>query len=114
MGRYLTSDQIAERRPMRTTELFEMIPGIQVVPNGRGGFSLRSSRDVNGCVTVFIDGIHWTETGAGDLNMSLTPEQISAVEVYNASTRPGEFSTPGQTQCAAVVFWMKTRVGQRQ
>jgi hypothetical protein len=112
MGRYLTSDQIAERRPMRTTELFETIPGIQVASNGRGGFSLRSARD--GCVTVFIDGMQWTETPASDLDMTLTPEQISAVEVYSASTRPGEFTASGQSQCAAAVFWTKTRVGQRQ
>jgi hypothetical protein len=114
MGRYLTSDQIAERRPMRTTELFETIPGIQVLPNGRGGFNLRSSREANGCVTVFIDGMQWTESAAGDLDMALTPEQVAAVEVYSASTRPGEFSAAGQAQCTAVVFWTKTRVGQRQ
>jgi hypothetical protein len=114
MGRYLTSQQIAERRPMRTTELFETIPGIQVVPNGRGGFNLRSSREPGGCVSVFIDGMHSPESPAGDLDMTLPPEQISAVEVYSASARPSEFTVPGRSQCAAVAFWTKTRVGERQ
>lgn len=114
MGRYLTSDQIAARRPIRTTQLLETIPGIRVVSNGRGGYSLRSTRDSNGCVSVYIDGFHSPQSSAGDLDMSLPPDQIAAVEVYSASTRPSEFTTPGQAQCAAVVFWTKTRVRQRQ
>jgi hypothetical protein len=114
IGRYLTSEDIVERRPIRTTQLFETIPGIRVVSDGRGGYNLRSTRDSNGCVSVFIDGFHSPESAAGNLDMSLPPDQIAAVEVYSASTRPSEFATSGQTQCAAVVFWTKTRVGQRE
>ena len=40
---------------------------------------------------------------------SCSPNEVAAIEVYNGTSVPPQFTTPGQN-CAAVVVWTKTRV----
>lgn len=112
MGRYLTAEQIERRQPIRTTDLFVTMPDVRVVPNRRGGYSLRSARDGGrGCLVVFIDGMQWIEGVAGDLDTQVPWDQVAAIEVYTSAMRPLEFTGPGGSACGAVVFWTKLRVG---
>ena len=40
----------------------------------------------------------------------LPPNEIAAIEVYNGVSVPAQFQAAGQSSCAAVVLWSKTRV----
>ena len=42
----------------------------------------------------------------------MRPEEVAAVEVYNGTQVPAQFTTIGQS-CSAIVVWTKTRVLQR-
>ena len=113
MGRFLTSHDIARRGIFRTSDIFQGIAGIQVVPDGRGGFTLqgRGSGSSN-CVSVFIDGFYSPEA-TQDLDRTLPPEHVAGVEVYTGSNTPDQFSAPGRRECATVVLWSKSRARER-
>ena len=111
MGHYLSPEDVDQAHPLRTTDLLQAMPGITVVSNGRGGWVLRSTRDAGrGCVNVYIDGMSQMQTGADDLNELLPAGEVGAVEVYSAGTAPGEFTTAGAGNCAAVVIWTRARL----
>jgi hypothetical protein len=40
----------------------------------------------------------------------MPPNEIAAVEVYNGISVPAQFQAAGQSSCAAIVIWSKTRV----
>jgi hypothetical protein len=64
-------------------------------------------------VTVYVDGSPWQQLEAGDMDAFVQPNEVAAIEVYNGSSTPVQFSQAGQS-CAAVVVWTKTRVQSRR
>jgi hypothetical protein len=113
MGRFLTGDDIAKRGIFRTSDIFQGMAGIQVVPDGRGGFSLQGrGSGSSSCVSVFIDGFY-TPDATQDLDRTLPPEHIAGVEVYTGSNSPEQFVAPGRRECATVVLWSKSRARER-
>ena len=113
MGRFLTAADIARRGIFRTSDIFQGIAGIQVVPDGRGGFALQGrGGGTSNCVSVFIDGFY-TPEATQDLDRTLPPEHIAGVEVYTGMNSPDQFVAPGRRECAAVVLWSKSRARER-
>jgi hypothetical protein len=41
----------------------------------------------------------------GDIDDFVRPDELRAVEIYNASTVPGQFQQAGMTKCATIVIW---------
>jgi hypothetical protein len=112
-GYFLGPDQIEKRNAMRFTDILRTTPGIRVQEqNGQAMISSTRSAQGNGCVTMYVDGAQWQQLEPGDLDSFVQPGEVAAIEVYNGSSTPVQFSTPGQT-CAAVVVWTKTRVLSR-
>ena len=64
-------------------------------------------------MTFFVDGAQWQQLDAGDLDSFVRPEEVAAVEVYNGTSVPAQFTTTGQN-CSAVVVWTKLRVQTRK
>ena len=63
-----------------------------------------------GCVTIFVDNAKWQQLEAGDLDAFLKPDEVAAIEFYQAgASMPVEFTTPG-ADCSAVVAWTKLNV----
>ena len=112
-GYFLTPEQIDRRAATQFTDLLRTVPGIQV-SSQNGQSMITSSRNPSGggCVTVWVDGAPWQQLTPGDLDSFVKPEEVAAVEVYNGTTMPAQFTTVGQS-CSAVVVWTKTRVLQR-
>lgn len=114
-GYFLTPDQIEKRHAQQFTDLMRGLPGMQVSSQS-GQAMLTSTRSGSsgsgGCVTIFVDGAQWQQLTPGDLDSYVQPGEVAAVEVYNGSSIPAQFTTPGQS-CSAVVVWTKTRVMQR-
>jgi hypothetical protein len=114
-GYFLTPEQVESRHALQFTDLMRTIPGIQVSNQG-GQAMLTSSRSSSsgsgGCVTVFVDGAAWQQLSPGDLDSFVRPEEVAAVEVYGGTQVPAQFTTPGQS-CSAIVVWTKTRVLKR-
>ena len=111
-GYYMDGDQITQRAPNMLTDLFRTIPGLRVVPSGNGiDYTVESARQVTGsCVKYCVDGAPFEAVFPGDVDRILPPNEIAAIEVYNGISVPAQFQMAGQSSCAAIVMWSKTRV----
>jgi hypothetical protein len=111
LGRYLDRDQIEEHLPQVMTDVFETMPGIQV-DYSSGQPVLKGSRTAGGgCVNYYIDGVPYKEQSPGDINDYMRPNELEAVEVYQSSETPGQFTSAGSSSCTTIVVWTKTRIG---
>ncbi len=109
-GYFIDPQTIEKRRATQFSDLLRTVPGIRVQTSNAGAviYSTRNSTQ-DGCVTMWVDGAQWQQLSAGDLDSFVRPEEVSAIEVYNGSAVPPQFTTVGQN-CAAVVVWTKLRV----
>jgi hypothetical protein len=110
-GWYLTPEQIAEKAPNQTTELFRLTPGMNVIA-ATGGHYLASTSSIgsssSGCVNVFIDHARFDQFQPGDVDDALPTADLGAVEFYQRpSDVPTEFNVPGKS-CATLIVWTKT------
>ena len=98
-GHFLTPGDIARRGAFQASDLFRTIPGVRVAP-GRG---FGSTILVRGCrPTVYLNGMRMDDEAASDIDMLVTPSELTAVEVYTAASRPAEFFG---NSCGSVVLW---------
>jgi hypothetical protein len=111
LGHFMTGDEIANKMPQNMTDVFTTMPGIHV-DYSRGQPVLQGSRVAGGgCVTYYVDDVPYREQTPGDLNDYMRPEELSAVEVYNASDVPAEYTQAGHSSCTTIVMWTKTKIG---
>jgi hypothetical protein len=112
-GYFIGTDQIERRNAMKFSDILRSTPGIRVQEqNGQAMITSSRSAQSNGCVTMYVDGSPWQQIEPGDLDSFVQPNEVAAIEVYSGTSVPPQFSTPGQS-CAAVVVWTKTRVLRR-
>lgn len=115
MGYYLDSDQLKMRQTMQFSDMLRTVPGIRVQPGGNGTNVVTSSRDATGgCVMFYVDGSPWQQMEPGDLDTYVRPEEVAALEVYNGSTTPPQFTQPGMGGCTTVVIWTERRVSRKK
>ncbi len=110
-GWYLTPEQIEQKNPQITTDLFRTSNGIRMM-QGRGGRILQSSSSAgssqDGCMNIFIDHARFDQMQAGDVDDAIPVADLGAIEYYaNPSSVPSEFNVVGKT-CATLVVWTKT------
>jgi len=115
-GYHVDGDDIQKRAPTMLTDLFRTIPGLRVVPAGNGiDYRIESTRQATGsCVKYWVDGAPFEAVFPGDIDRLLPINEIAAVEVYNGVSVPPQFQMAGQSSCAAIVMWSKTRVDRPQ
>jgi Carboxypeptidase regulatory-like domain/TonB-dependent Receptor Plug Domain len=110
-GRFMTRQQIANLRSVRTSDVLRRMAGISMRPTRRGGAVLRAR---GGCEPlVFIDGMHATMYGSAfSVDDLVRPDDLEGIEVYSGASIPIQFvrDGPGGTQCGAVMLWTKQRV----
>jgi hypothetical protein len=113
-GYFITPEQLEKRNAMKFSDILRTTPGIRISEsNGQAMITSTRSAQGSGCVTMYVDGAPWQQIEPGDLDSFVQPNEVAAVEVYNGSSVPLQFTTPGQS-CAAVVVWTKTRVLRRR
>jgi hypothetical protein len=113
-GYFFTPEQIEKRNALRFTDIVRTAPGLRVAEqNGQAQLTSTRSATGNGCVTVWVDGAAWQQLEAGDLDTFVQPNEVAAIEVYNGISVPPQFTQPGQS-CTAIVVWTKTRVDRRK
>lgn len=74
---------------------------------------LASSRDPNGCVSVWIDGTQWQQLEPGDIDDFVKPYELAAIEIYSSSMTPAEFQRGGSS-CMTVVAWTLRRLDRKR
>ena len=61
-------------------------------------------------MNYWVDNTPWEEMTPGDIDGFVRPNEIVAIEVYNGSQAPPQYTKPGQGGCAAIVVWTVARV----
>lgn len=116
MGWFLTPEEIEKRAPLHTTEALRSAGGLRVVygANGNSVESMHGPQGTSdGCLNIFLDHARFSQVNPGDLDNTITPDDLGAVEFYSSTvTVPAEFSVTGRN-CPTLVIWSKTMLGAR-
>lgn len=105
-GRFFTQEEIQRRNPMRITDLFRTVPGIEMREDIFGQRTLRM-RGARCDPLVWIDG-YPLATGYLDPD-TFDPSTYAAIEVYTGiSTVPVELRGPnGLGACGVIALWSR-------
>lgn len=119
-GRFLTRDDIETHRgSYRATDLLRMMPGVHIVPAGRGlGASRTQLITMRGgttgrCLpTIYLDGVPVQQYEYSGVDDFINASMLEGVEVYT-----GIASAPSPihslNNCGVVAFWTRRDVGGR-
>ncbi|HEX5436261.1 MAG TPA: carboxypeptidase regulatory-like domain-containing protein [Gemmatimonadaceae bacterium] len=105
-GHFITRKQIEERSPIEITDVFRGIPGVNVQWTG-SDYTLAMNRSVSlsgSCpINYVLDGM---SISVDNINNVIQPEDVQAIEVYQAGDEPVQFSGP-TAGCGTVVIWSR-------
>ena len=122
LGHFLDTTDILRTRAVQFEEVFRMVPGVQLRPNGsgylvelqRGQGQIDNPALANYCPpSYFIDGVYFPLPPIQTPSVPLVPEEILAIEIYS-----NLFSAPPQYQrrdggCGVILVWTKRGVPKR-
>jgi hypothetical protein len=114
-GTFMDADEIMKRGPNILTDVFRTVPSLRVVPVSPYDYAVESSRgnQLGGnCVKYWLDGSAYEAVFPGDIDRMIPPYEVAAIEVYNGSTVPIEFTNANSSNCAVIVIWSKYRASQ--
>ena len=114
-GTFMDAKEIMARGPNLLTDVFRTVPTLRVVPVSPYDYAVQSSRGNSlggNCVRFWLDGNPFEAVFPGDVDRMIPPYDIAAIEVYNGSTVPIEFTNANSANCATIVIWSKYRASQ--
>lgn len=114
-GTFMDAEEIMKRGPNALTDVFRTVPSLRVVPVSPYDYAVESSRGNmlgGNCVKFWLDGGQYDPVFPGDVDRMIPPYEIAAIEVYNGSTVPIQFSSANSSNCAVIVIWSKYKAGQ--
>lgn len=106
-GVFFTRQEIEDRDPQRTSDLFRGLPGVRVSRFEPGSSSIGIVRGPTACsIDYFLDGIR---VFSFDVDV-VPPEVIDGIEVYRGPSEvPPQFRR--RMSCAAIVIWTRDPAG---
>ena len=112
VGRYLTPEDVAARRPIVTSDLFRTVPGMRLEYAALGDtwITMRGLTDDRCVPAVYIDGVYVGALSADDLDSWVHPDEVAGIEMYMVSTAPAQYQ-PALGGCGSIVIWRRVRPG---
>lgn len=124
IGQFLTPEEVAQIPASKATDILRRVAGLRVFPGDvKSEFALarcvryQPRAYVNGVEPfgadigdidrprVYVDG---QELSSADIDLTLNPGDISAVEVYTGGAQmPPEFNRAAPGRCGVIVIWTK-------
>lgn len=110
-GKFITSEEIARRNPLETSDLFRTVAGLTVLRDryGQDVITMRGGLTFSGggrCQpTVYMNGMALRDLSARDINAFIRPNELVGVEIYHGQTAPAQFSD--FNGCGSIVFWTR-------
>jgi hypothetical protein len=92
IGHFVDPDDIEKRSPFEFVDIMDNMPGVMRRPGPFGEDYLTGTRGAGGCVRYVVDDVPYVETTRGDINTFLPPAQVGAIEVYQPSETPAQYS----------------------
>jgi hypothetical protein len=118
-GHFLDTTDVQRTGATRFEEIFRMVPGVRVRPNGtgymveigRGEGQILNSSAANYCgPAYFVDGVYFPLPPLQTATMPIVPSEILAVEVYsNLISAPPQYQRR-QSSCGVILVWTKRGV----
>jgi hypothetical protein len=109
-GTFMDADEVMKRGPNVLTDVFRTVPSLRVVPVSPYDYAVESSRGNmlgGNCVKFWLDGTQYDPVFPGDVDRMIPPYNVAAVEVYQGSTVPIQFTSANSSNCAVIVIWSK-------
>lgn len=110
-GYFVTRENIERRAPITVSQLFQEIPGIDVLLS-TFGYEVRMRGAWGRCrPDIVLDGMRLSSQSMGQddpmsLDMLVRPDEVQGIEVYTRDTRvPAEYSS--MSGCGAIVVWTR-------
>jgi hypothetical protein len=115
MGLYLTAEDLLKKPGNTFIDIFSTIPGVRRLVDRNGDPYLQSTRDPRGgCVNYYLDGVYQQNIDNSAINHRMLRTEIAAMEVYQPSFTPIEYTPPERSGCMAILVWTKTKVGYKE
>ncbi len=108
VGHFLSAEEVARRRPIVTTDLFRMVPGVFLDgPRGSDQLVLMRGAFTPRCTpTISLNGSLMSRLTALEIDAFVAPREIVGIEVYSASYVPAQFQSP-MADCGSIVIWTR-------
>lgn len=115
LGRgFFMDGEMVDHQSATFSMLLRVIPGFRVSPSGNGRTYVIEDARTNGCVNTFVDGTLWIPLTPGDIDESVRPSELLALEAYHRSGAPPQFTPRDARECATVIVWTRARAGARR
>jgi hypothetical protein len=113
-GFYIGPDQLKDRHPTQLTDIFRTVPGLRITSTPEGDIvgSTRNAGLGSDCVQYYVDDMPWQSAQPGDINQFVNANEVVAVEVYQGSTIPAQYSR-GMGNCTTIVLWTRFKIRDR-
>jgi len=106
---FITPDQIAQKKPVRLSDIFRGVP-VLTEGIGRTGPVLRGAQ---GCLITYVDGLLWRSMFQGDLDTFVPVREVVAAEVYGPGQTPPPPLVRGipRLSCTTLAIWTRSGIG---
>ncbi|HXN75885.1 MAG TPA: carboxypeptidase regulatory-like domain-containing protein, partial [Gemmatimonadaceae bacterium] len=109
VGYYIGPERLEYMHPSSVTDILRQVPGLRV-SYGPEGDVVSSSRGMGGgCVQYYLDDMPYTEMTAGDISHFVTGNEVVAVEVYQDTNTPVQYTRAGAS-CTTIVLWTRFKI----
>jgi outer membrane receptor for Fe3+-dicitrate len=118
-GHFLDTADVQRSGATRFEEIFRMVPGVRVRPNGtgymvevgRGEGQILNPSAANYCgPAYFVDGVYFGLPPLQTATVPIVPAEILAIEVYsNLISAPPQYQRR-QATCGVILVWTKRGV----
>lgn len=109
MGYYLGPDQLKNMNPQYLTDILRRVPSLRV-QSGSDGDVVSSARGTgSGCVSYYVDDMPWMSASPGDINNFVNANEVVAVEVYQDTNTPAQYTRAGGG-CTTIVLWTRFKI----
>jgi hypothetical protein len=107
-GRFLTAEDIRQRVPLLTSDLFRAYPGLFVDTGlyGQPVLTMRGVFEARCTPAIYINGFEMLGFDAVDLDAMVKPDDILGVEIYSEASVPIQFKG-GMRGCGSLIFWTR-------
>jgi hypothetical protein len=108
-GYYIGPERLQNMHANAVTDILRMVPGLRVSYGPEGDVVSSSRGGGSGCVQYYLDDIPYTEMTPGDINSFVTGGEVVAVEVYQATNAPAQYTRAGMF-CTTIVLWTRFKI----
>jgi hypothetical protein len=108
-GYYIGPERLQNMHANAVTDILRMVPGLRVSYGPEGDVVSSSRGGGSGCVQYYLDDIPYTEMTPGDINTFVTGGEVVAVEVYQATNAPPQYTRAGMF-CTTIVLWTRFKI----